>query len=92
MKRSRLPSNRNYYNEDGRGFAESPSIEKSLLTETQTEVWGRSNQRGSTEDVAEKLDMSANTVYVHLKNARDRLGAPDNEQAIKKASKLGLLS
>jgi DNA-binding CsgD family transcriptional regulator len=36
--------------------------------------------------------MSPNTAYVHLKNARDRLGAPSNEALLRKAVDLGYVS
>ncbi len=68
----------------------SPSEDKPLLTDTQIDVLESYHKHGSAQAVAEELQMSANTVYVHLKNARDRLGAPDNHHAINKAKKLGL--
>lgn len=42
-------------------------------------------------EIGGRLGMSPSTVYVHLKNCRDRLGRATNEEAVKHAREMGYI-
>jgi DNA-binding CsgD family transcriptional regulator len=62
------------------------------LTKTQIALLTHMAAGDAVTDAAEQLGMSPNTAYVHLKNARDRLGAPSNQGLLQKAVDLGYIS
>ena len=60
-----------------------------LLTPAQIELLSAIREGMTALAAGERLGMSGSTVYVHLKNCRDRLGAASNEEAVRKAQALG---
>jgi site-specific DNA recombinase len=63
-----------------------------VLTDTQSRVLSLHGEGLTGPEIAERLDIgSTSTVYVHLKNCRDRLGRATNEEAIKHAREMGYI-
>jgi len=53
----------------------------------------RSVARGlTTDDIAEKLDISERTVRFHLDSVRTKLGAANRQEAVAMGMQLGLVS
>jgi len=61
------------------------------LTDRETEVLGRLADALSTEDIADDLYLSVNTVKTHLKNIYRKLGASGRSVAARRARELRLL-
>jgi LuxR family maltose regulon positive regulatory protein len=67
----------------------APTIEP--LTERELEVLGRLADALSTEDIADDLYLSVNTIKTHLKSIYRKLGAADRSAAARRARELNLL-
>jgi LuxR family maltose regulon positive regulatory protein len=67
----------------------SPVVEP--LTERETEVLGRLAEAMSTEDIANALYLSVNTVKTHLKSIYRKLGTSGRSAAAQRARELNLL-
>jgi LuxR family maltose regulon positive regulatory protein len=61
------------------------------LTERETEVLQRLAQALSTEDIADALYLSVNTVKTHLKSIYRKLGTTGRSAAARRARELNLL-
>lgn len=61
------------------------------LTDTQKQVLSLHAGGLAGPEIAERLDIEPSTVYVHLKNCRDRLGRATNEEAAKHAREMGYI-
>lgn len=59
------------------------------LTDTQSQVLSLHGEGLDGPKIADRLGMQPSTVYVHLKNCRDRLGRATNEEAVKHAREMG---
>ena len=62
-----------------------------LLTEKETEVIKLVSEGLSNKEIAERLDISTNTVKTHLKNIYEKLQVNRRVQAVEKAKSLNLL-
>ena len=60
-----------------------------LLTKAQTELLALLAEGVSPKEAAQRLGRSENTVYVQLKDCRDRLGVANTKDAVEKAKDLG---
>ncbi len=67
----------------------TPAPDRPLLTEAQAQVLAALRQGLSPTEAARKLGRSPNTVYVQLKDCRERLGVGSTEDAVAKALDLG---
>lgn len=67
----------------------TPAPDRPLLTEAQAQVLAALRQGLSPTEAARKLGRSPNTVYVQLKDCRERLGVGSTEDAVAKAVDLG---
>jgi len=68
-----------------------PADGSPLLTQQQERVLCLLRQGATPSEIAAQLSISINTVYVHLQNCRDRLGAGSTDEAVRKAAELGHL-
>lgn len=64
---------------------------ESILTERETEVLTLLSQGSSYKSVANKLDVSTNTIKYHIKNIYDKLQVHSKEEAIIEASNRKLI-
>ena len=90
MAREHIEGNLHWLPLSGRTRKAIPKDESSpLLTEAQVEVLSLLAKGSKPQDIAKRRAGSAITVYVQLKDCRDRLGVATNEEAVKKAQELG---
>ncbi|MEU6826352.1 LuxR C-terminal-related transcriptional regulator [Streptomyces atriruber] len=73
---------------DGRGTADVP-VER--LTAREEDVLGRLSQMMTTEEIAEDLYLSVNTVKTHLKSVYRKLSVSRRSAAVRRARELQLL-
>ncbi len=65
---------------------------KELLTQAQRQVLQLVRKGKSPQQIADALGVSINTVYVQLRNCRERLAVGTTEEAVRKAVEFGLLN
>lgn len=68
-----------------------PERDKPLLTEAQARLLSHMATGLSVKSAADAIGISPNTAYVHLQNARQRVGSASNEELVKRTRDLGLL-
>ena len=64
-------------------------MKKSILTKREKEVFDLLIQNNSTQDIANKLGISENTVRNHISNVMQKLGVKGRASAIVELLKLG---
>lgn len=72
-----------------RGVLQSALVEP--LTERELAVLAYLPQRIKNQDIADELYVSVNTLKTHLRSIYRKLGAADRDQAVDRASELGLV-
>jgi len=60
------------------------AAEQPQLSRREREILGLLSDGFSTDEVAEKLSLSAHTVRTHVKNARRRLGVSSRAEALER--------
>jgi DNA-binding CsgD family transcriptional regulator len=80
-----------YLDLKGRDKREFGHTGRPELTDTEQEVLEVYAEEGNAAAVAQKLDISENTAYVHLHHMRNKLAAANNEQLIEAARDSGML-
>ncbi len=92
MVRDQIEANQDILSLNRRRHRQAPDPDRPLLTDRQTEVLTLWAEGLKADQVADELEIgSPTTVYVHLKDCRDRLGCASNEEAVRQARKLGYI-